>query len=643
MNHRFLKSLCFLSIGAAFLIGCSDDSSSSSEMIEITNTSSSSIEDNSQEPTDSLSSSVIDSVAPASSSSFDGKGLLVDDFEDGNMVSLLDMGWYTYTDDSNHGASTVSYPTDDNGEWASVPEGYESVYSLSLNYTLDKGAYEYDPYVGWGVQVPAGIDFSKIGGISYWFKGGKHTVRLETSDITDYDVHGYVVNASYTNWKQVTVRFQDLTQEGFGEEVEFKKENITAISFQAKGNSKVRSDSIRIDFIYLMDTSEVAKDEPDMQIRAPEIPEVEIGDVTITNPLQEKAMKYLNKGVNFTNWLEEAGGRFKGFEDAPYGKDDVKNLADNGFKALRLPIDLDLYANNRDEFVAGTDSVLVMDTTTLWTVLDSFVNWTAEYGLSLTIDYHEYDASFNTESSADPRYRTMMANVWKTVAARYSSNDREDIFFELLNEPGMGSNGKIKQDDWTLAAQEMIDSIRTVDTKHTLLFGDVQWYDIKQLISRTPFSDDNIIYVIHSYEPFVFTHQGASWAETATIKNLPFPYDSTKWSTFSADFGVRKNTASWVKTAVKNYYKTGNKEYIINLILPAKEWAVTNNVPIIINEYGAYAPRTDLQSRLNYMKAMREISDTLGIPLQHWGYEGGFSLFEDGKLIEGLKLSLIHI
>jgi licheninase len=201
----------------------------------------------------------------------------------------------------------------------------------------------------------------------------------------------------------------------------------------------------------------------------------------------------------------------------------------------------------------------------------------------------------------------------------------------------MNSNGKIKKENWTLTAQEMIDSIRAVDTKHTILFGDVQWYDIKELETREPFTDDNIVYVIHSYEPFVFTHQGASWGETATLKNIPFPYDSTKWSTFSSDFGVKKNTASWVKTAVKNYYKTGSKEYIINLILPAKKWAVTNNVPIIINEYGAYGLRADTESRLNYMRAMHEISDTLQIPMQHWGYEGGFSLFENGKLIDGMK------
>jgi licheninase len=141
----------------------------------------------------------------------------------------------------------------------------------------------------------------------------------------------------------------------------------------------------------------------------------------------------------------------------------------------------------------------------------------------------------------------------------------------------------------------------------------------------------------------VFTHQSASWTDLKSVKNLMFPYDKERWSEYSADFGVTKSLPNGYRNSILNYYKIGNKEYILSLILPAKEWAVKNNVPVIINEFGAYNLKTDKQSVLNYMTAMREISDTLQIPLTHWGYTGGFSLFEstDGVkgtgLIEGMK------
>lgn len=567
-----------------------------------------------------------------------GLGILVDDFEDGDNLSKINDYWYTYNDNDNGGASIITTPLNEEENIIPGRVNNGSNYALQVNYTLDRGEYEYDPYVGWGVQVAPDDANGRFGGITYWYKGGAHEVHIEITDVEDYDVHLAKFPASRT-WKQAVVRFKDLVQGGWGKEVPFDAKHIMAISFQAKGNkSKVMTDSLFIDNIYLQDSSEVEKDQPDMEIMDPVIPTVEFtaAEITVTNPLQEKAMKYLNKGVNFTNWLENADGKFKSFE---LGEKDVQILAENGFKSLRLPIDLDLYATNRDAFIAGTDTELKFDDDTLFLVLDSFVEWTAKYNMSLVIDYHEYDNSYNATSAKDANYVKMMAEVWKHVAAHYAENTREDLFFELLNEPDM-SDGKVTAATWTTAAQAMIDAIRTVDTKHTILFGDAQWYSITLLAKRTPFTDDNIIYVIHTYEPFAFTHQGGSWTDYATIHDIPFPYDPAKWSTVSGDFGVNKSTKSYVRTAIKNYYKTGSKEAILEQILKAKKWAATNNVPVIINEFGALNLRSTAESRINYLTAMREICDTLQIPWTHWGYTGNFSVIENGKLIEGLDKAL---
>ena len=567
-----------------------------------------------------------------------GLGVLVDDFEDGDNESKIGDYWYTYDDKSNNGASVITTPLNDEENIIPGRVNNGSNYALQVNYTLDKGEYEYDPYVGWGLQIAPDDANARFGGITYWYKGGAHEVHIETSDVLDYDVHLAKMPASRT-WKQAVVRFKDLVQGGWGAEVPFEAKNIMAISFQAKGNrTKVVSDSLFIDNIYLQDSTEVEKDKPDMEIKDPVIPEVAFteAEITVTNPLQEKAMKYLNKGVSFTNWLEDANGKFKKFE---FGEKDIQILAENGFKSIRLPIDLDLYATNRDAFVKGTDAELKFDDDTLFMVLDSFVEWTGKHNMSFVIDYHEYDNSYNSTSAKDSNYVKMMAEVWKHVAAHYAENTREDVFFELLNEPDM-SDGKVTAAMWTTAAQAIIDAIRTVDQTHTLLFGDAKWYSITELAKRTPFADNNIIYVIHTYEPFAFTHQGGSWTDYATIKGLPFPYDPAKWSTVSGDFGVTASTKAYVKTAIKNYYKTGNKEAILEQMLVAKKWAATNNVPVILNEFGALNLRSTAESRINYLTAMREICDTLQIPWTHWGYTGNFSVIENGKLIEGLDKAL---
>ena len=571
----------------------------------------------------------------------EGKGILLDDMEDGNNEILLGgTFWYTYDDKDNDGASIILTPINDEGYPKARRSDNGTNYTWAVYYKLDKGDYQYDPYVGWGFELPDSIDYSRFGGITYWYKGGAHEVHVEVSDVTDYDVHLAKFPVARA-WTKATVRFKDLEQGGWGKEVEFNAKNIIKISFQAKGDGK--QDSVLIDNVYLQDSSEVAKDSADMKINDPVIPVDTIGDITITNPLQEKAMKYLNKGINITNWLEENGTVFKG--EFKFDEADVKLMAENGIKSLRLPIDLDQYTTNRNKFVDDTTGTIELefDDENLFTVLDSFVEWTGRYGMSIVIDYHEYDNSYNTISAKKPGYTKMMATVWKHVAAHFAANEREDIFYELLNEPDM-TNGKVTTANWRKAAKEDIDSIRTVDKKHTVIFGDAKWYDIKLLANGSPLDDDNVIYAVHTYDPFVFTHQGADWADTKTIKNLMFPYDKEKWSEYSADFGVKKNTVAWVATGVKDYYKNGNKEAILSVVLPAKKWAVKNNVPVIINEFGAYRNKSDAQSVLNYLTALREISDTLQIPLQHWGYTGGFALFESEgaspkgtKLIEGVK------
>lgn len=626
MNFKFFITVA---AGALFLNACSDDSSAGTNVEEVPVSSS----------VDTLLSESSSSVAQPSGtiSAATGPGVVVDDFEDGNNENFLGNFWYTYDDASNGAKSTITTPVDEAGYMLPGPANNGTSYAMVVHYTLDKGDYEYDPYVGWGTEVTVDSTNARFGGISYWYIGGAHEVHIETSDVTDYDVHLAKVKASRV-WTQAVIRFKDLAQGGWGKEVEFNAAHIRAISFQAKGNGVV--DSVIIDNVYLQDTSEVEKDQADLTINQPEIPEVAYTqeEITVTNPLQEKAMKYLDKGVSFTNWLEEANGKFKNFK---LGEADVKILAENGVKSIRLPIDLDLYANNRDAFVDSTDTtnVLEFDDVALFTVLDSFANWTERYGVSFVIDYHEYDNSYNKTSASNPRYNVMMSEVWKHVAAHFAENPREDIFFELLNEPDM-TYGKVTADQWTVTAQSIIDSIRTVDSTHTLLFGDAQWYSISLLAKRTPFTDPNIVYVIHTYEPFVFTHQGASWTDYGTIRNLPFPYDPALWSEYSADFGVSKSTKSNVKNDVRNYYKNGSKEAIMKNILIAKKWAATNNVPVIINEFGALSLRSTAESRLNYLKAMREIGDALQIPLTHWGYTGDFAVIENGALIEGVGEAL---
>jgi licheninase len=317
----------------------------------------------------------------------------------------------------------------------------------------------------------------------------------------------------------------------------------------------------------------------------------------------------LTRGYNITNWLEQK--RFVDF--STYNEDFVKQLAAAGFKSLRLPIDLDLYIDS----TTGTgDSLDVVVNSDLFTILDSFDTWTKSAGISLTVDYHQYDQSLKM---ADPDSLTKAVKLWGKVAEHFATSTREDLFFELLNEPDLSFGGTAPtQTEWTTLAERMITAIRASDTTHTILFGDVQWYSIDTLKKRTVLSDSNVIYVFHDYDPFIFTHQGATWANMASTHDLPYPYSADRWSQFYSDLGFSPFMDAWILSAAKSYYATGNRSALRNHVLLAKSWAVKNNVPVICNEFGAYDGSSRLEDRARYYTDIVSVFDELQIPWQEW-------------------------
>ncbi len=552
------------------------------------------------------------------------QALLIDDFEDGDYVPLVGNGWYTYDDSNDEGASTVTV-TEEDDQVTATGEGYESERSLAVSYALDQGDWQYDPYVGWGVNLgdeETPYDASVFGGVTYMYKGNAHITMVQILDVTDWDDYHVTVPAA-EQWTRATLPFTDFAQDGWGRLVAFNLENTVNLGWQVKGATGDEGE-VLIDDVAFLESID-AETDTDLIIHDPEPPEEETLDsLEIDNPLQALAMETLDKGYNITNWLEEDK-----FESYKYDETYVNALADNGFKALRLPIDLDLYIADRDAHLEGDADFAIEEV--LFEILDNFDQWTAATGMSLTIDYHQYDNSFDMSND---RYMDAVVRLWTAVAGHFADSPRVDLFYEIMNEPELaGGVDAVDQSDWTDFATEIIDGIRSADTTHTILFGDVSWNAISPLIRRDPFDDDNIIYVFHFYEPFVFTHQGATWSGMGTVRDIPYPYSKDRWSEYSSDFGFSPNTESWIISALNQYYREGFKSWMKNQIIDAKQWAVDNNVPVICNEFGAYDRSSTKEDRVRYTTDLVDIFEELEIPWQHWF----MTVDDDGEMDPDLK------
>ncbi len=559
------------------------------------------------------------------------QSLMIEDFEDGNTENNLGGYWYDFNDNDNGGKTTIS-PTNWQQESFITSGGYKSKGMFKVNVQLEKGNYQWDPYHCFAMSIPnTRLNPKDYAGITYWHKGVAHTFRVDTPEITDYDYYLIDIPAS-EDWTLVTIDFSILSQEGWGRKEPLNLDNAVKFIW----NLRKQSGDFQIDEIKYVKEITYEK-ENNMEIRAAEIPDLEPIEGDVNSKLNTLSKKYLTKGLNFNNWGEVSKITSPDPKTWKFNEASVKKQADQGLLGVRLPIDLDLYIIGRTAVLNGEKKSVRLEPR-LFTILDSMNAWTKKYNLSLTIDFHAYDGTYNRANSKSPTYKRVVSAIWKRVAEHYIDEKREDLFFELTNEPNLSlpDGEKIDQADWRSLAQQMIDSIRTVDKTRPIIFGDVEWYSLDMLIQSEPFEDENIIYCFHMYDPFIFTHQGASWANMGTTKNVPFPYDEDRWSTEYRTYGIQKGTPQWIKDQFHNYYKTGNKNHIKNRLIKVKNWAYRYKVPLICNEWGAYSRSAKIEDLNAYFKTMGEIFQELDISWQVW-----FGIMDnDYNLLPGMAEAL---
>jgi endoglucanase len=567
----------------------------------------------------------------AESAAQQSTSVLIEDFEDGNIQNSLGNNWYNFTDNDNGGKSHLKQTPWEKG--FVTTGGYESKGMLHVDVMLDKGTYQWSPYYGIGTTIDnkEALNPAAFAGVSYWHKGVAHKFELHIPEITDYDHYNIEVAAS-NEWKLVTINFSTMNQEGWGKKIPLKLDNPIKLVW----NLNKTSGSFQLDNIRFVKEIKYVK-ENNMEILPAVIPAPVAIKGNVSGPLNDLSRKYLTKGMNLASWAEANKITSANPKDWKYNEAIIKLQADQGMLGIRFPIDLDLYVVDRLNVLSGVKKKIEIEPM-LYILLDSMNTWTKRYGLSYTIDYHAYDGSYNRAASKDPKFREAVSSLWRVVAQHFVNEKRPDLFFELTNEPclNLPEGEYIDQADWTLLAQMMIDSIRKVDKKRPVIFGDTQWYSIDELIKNKPLNDKYVIYCFHMYDPFIFTHQGASWASMGTTKGIPFPYSPQRWSTEFRDFGITDGTPQWVKDNMKRYYQEGNKQTIKNRLAKAKNWAYDYNVPLICNEWGALPNTAKIEDLNAYFKTMGEIFREMDISWQVW-----FGIMDsEHKLLPGMAEAL---
>ena len=312
------------------------------------------------------------------------------------------------------------------------------------------------------------------------------------------------------------------------------------------------------------------------------------------------------KGVNLTNWFQ--AGSAGSIDFSKYTFEDFEDIKSLGVDVIRLPINLHSMTLGEPEYT--------LDPLFLF-FLDKVVDWTEELDLYLILDNHTFDPS----DATDPDIGDILNPVWRQMAEHFGERS-DKVIYEILNEP----HG-ISHDLWNAIQGEVIETIRSVDSTHTIIVGGADYNSYNSLNKMPSYEDDNLIYTFHFYDPFIVTHQGASWTTPSMVDlaDVPYPYAQDKMPRFPTSL-----QGTWVEGAFNNYNNEGNADFIKQKIDIAISFSEQRGVPVFCGEFGVYKPNSDNESRVNWYKVVVDYLNESGIAWTMWDYHGGFGVFEEG-------------
>lgn len=312
-----------------------------------------------------------------------------------------------------------------------------------------------------------------------------------------------------------------------------------------------------------------------------------------------------HRGVNLTNWLQAGSSREIQF--AMFARQDIVNIKSLGCDVIRLPINLHFMTDGAPDYTVDP---------LLFYFLDQIVDWCEELEVHLILDNHTFDVDANT----DPDVDKVLVPVWTQMAEHYRGRSAY-LYYEILNEPHGIADAR-----WGQIQQAVILAIRAVDPVHTIVVTGAGWGSYNNLKYLPIYRDTNLIYSFHFYDPFMFTHQGASWTNPSMVPlaGVPFPYGAGPMP--ACPPGLK---GTWIESSLNAYKTDGTVKRVKDLIDIAVKFRDEWQVPVFCGEFGVYRVNSDHAQRVYWYDVVRNYLEEKKIAWTMWDYEGGFGLFEE--------------
>ncbi|MEQ1952754.1 glycoside hydrolase family 5 protein [Mesorhizobium yinganensis] len=344
---------------------------------------------------------------------------------------------------------------------------------------------------------------------------------------------------------------------------------------------------------------------------------------------------------------------------------DLEALKADGFDFVRMPVDPVPFLSERsasltdDLLLSVRDSARLVNAAGLKVVVDMHIVPAGGNRSLGTKDVLDDDATFD-------RYVELLRRMASTLAME----DPSMVAFELMNEPTLGCEGA-EAKAWADRLHRLFAAARASATRLTLVLTGACWSSAEGLAALDPktFPDDNLMWGFHSYDPFVLTHQGATWTGDFInyVTGIPYPPDAVPREELDAAVAKVKARidaeAPWSRRAgMKSYFdellgEIDTKEKLAAVMekpfATVAAWAKTNGIApadILFGEFGMIRQEwkgdyiAPPEQRAAYYRDMIAHAEQHGFAWSIWGYGGAFGVVEsfEGKKAEPAVLDMVR-
>lgn len=224
------------------------------------------------------------------------------------------------------------------------------------------------------------------------------------------------------------------------------------------------------------------------------------------------------KGIAFGNnvWANPSVPAVSHHDEKAY-----KELAGMGFNCVRFYLNYGIFESDKNPYhykKTGFD----------W--IDKNIKWAKKYGIKLILNMHVPQGGYQsngggTELWSNKSNGDRLTELWKAIAKRYA-DEPAVIGYGLVNEPvvTMLETPEKTFEQYNSLMKRIAKNIRTVAPYQMMFIEGIgaavkedgeRVYDLFSLENCfARINDKNIVYEVHDYDPFFFTHQNTEWAGT---------------------------------------------------------------------------------------------------------------------------------